>query len=323
MMPEMDGYEVARRLRADPRTQETPILMFTAKTQLGDKVEGFEVGADDYLTKPTSPSELQTHVRHLLEHAHERKVAAAMQRGRLIAVFAARGGLGVSSLASNLAAAIHVRSGESVILAELTPGQGTLREDLGASGGNPLSELLTGPPELITPDRLGAALFHHPCGVSMLLASDLPRDVALRRQESQFEALFAALGAIAPYIVLDLGSILSPWAEKILPMCHARVIVADTAASTITHTRHLIDDVMALGIEPAAITVVLNSRVRFESQVPWAMAEQGLKHPIAATFSPAPELMTAAARRHLPAVVADPDDVTSQQILTLADRFLA
>ena len=69
MMPDMDGYEVTRRLRKNPTTQSTPILMFTAKTQLDDKVAGFEVGADDYLTKPTHPTELQAHVKALLGRA--------------------------------------------------------------------------------------------------------------------------------------------------------------------------------------------------------------------------------------------------------------
>ena len=58
MMPGMDGYEVTRKLRGNPSTLSTPILMFTAKTQLDDKVVGFDVGADDYLTKPTHPSEV-------------------------------------------------------------------------------------------------------------------------------------------------------------------------------------------------------------------------------------------------------------------------
>ncbi|MDK1028525.1 MAG: response regulator, partial [Anaerolineae bacterium] len=69
MMPDMDGYEVARRLSQDQVTDGIPILMFSAKTQLDDKVAGFEVGADDYLTKPTNPSELQAHVKALLERA--------------------------------------------------------------------------------------------------------------------------------------------------------------------------------------------------------------------------------------------------------------
>lgn len=69
MMPDMDGYEVARRLRENPITDGIPILMFTAKTQLDDKVAGFEVGVDDYLTKPTHPSELQAHVKALLSRS--------------------------------------------------------------------------------------------------------------------------------------------------------------------------------------------------------------------------------------------------------------
>src|SRR5574341_1693916 len=73
MMPDMDGYEVTRRLRKNPATSSTPILMFTAKTQLDDKVTGFEVGADDYLTKPTHPTELLAHVRSLLARAAQKR----------------------------------------------------------------------------------------------------------------------------------------------------------------------------------------------------------------------------------------------------------
>ena len=66
MMPDMDGYEVARKLRSDPATNAIPIIMFTAKTQVDDKVEGFEAGADDYLTKPTQPRELFAHVKAVI-----------------------------------------------------------------------------------------------------------------------------------------------------------------------------------------------------------------------------------------------------------------
>ncbi len=66
MMPDMDGYEVARRLRKNPATVSIPILMFTAKTQLDDKVAGFEVGADDYLIKPFAFAELVARLRVML-----------------------------------------------------------------------------------------------------------------------------------------------------------------------------------------------------------------------------------------------------------------
>jgi len=58
MMPEMDGFQFSQQLRKDPDVGNIPILMFTAKGQVDDKVAGYEAGADDYLTKPVHPAEL-------------------------------------------------------------------------------------------------------------------------------------------------------------------------------------------------------------------------------------------------------------------------
>ena len=66
MMPDMDGYQVTRKLRKDPQTANTPILMFTAKTQVDDKLAGYEAGVDDYLTKPVHPVELVARIKVLL-----------------------------------------------------------------------------------------------------------------------------------------------------------------------------------------------------------------------------------------------------------------
>ncbi len=66
MMPHMDGYAVARQLRALPTTAHIPIIMFTAKGLADDKAEGFEAGVDDYLTKPVRPAELAARVKAAL-----------------------------------------------------------------------------------------------------------------------------------------------------------------------------------------------------------------------------------------------------------------
>jgi DNA-binding response OmpR family regulator len=73
MMPDLDGYEVTRQLRGSPATASIPIIMFTAKSQVDDKVTGFEVGADDYLTKPTQPRELFAHVKAVLSRGAKSK----------------------------------------------------------------------------------------------------------------------------------------------------------------------------------------------------------------------------------------------------------
>lgn len=66
MLPEVDGLEVCKILRRDPRVSATPIIMLTAKAAEIDRVLGLELGADDYLTKPFSPRELVLRVKRLL-----------------------------------------------------------------------------------------------------------------------------------------------------------------------------------------------------------------------------------------------------------------
>ena len=55
MMPGMDGYEVCRRLKRDPRTMGIPVIFLTAKSDVGDEEKGLELGAADYIAKPISP----------------------------------------------------------------------------------------------------------------------------------------------------------------------------------------------------------------------------------------------------------------------------
>lgn len=69
MLPGQSGIEFARKLRAEARTAKLPIVMLTARAQEGDKLQGFDVGADDYVTKPFSPRELLARVRALLRRA--------------------------------------------------------------------------------------------------------------------------------------------------------------------------------------------------------------------------------------------------------------
>ena len=69
MLPGIDGLEICRQLRADPRTRTIPIIMLTAKSEEFDKVLGLELGADDYLTKPFSIRELAARVKALLRRA--------------------------------------------------------------------------------------------------------------------------------------------------------------------------------------------------------------------------------------------------------------
>jgi CheY-like chemotaxis protein len=326
MMPEMDGYEVARRLRANTHTVDIPILMFTAKTQLDDKVAGFEVGADDYLTKPTHPSELQSHVRALLaRNAKTREKAETIQQeqtGYVIGMLAARGGLGVSSLAANLAASLFQASQADVILAELTPGQGSLALALGISKESALANLLSKPASEITRSAVREQLDKHETGFNVLVASHHPRDFHLINQISQYENLVARLATLGRFIVLDMGMGLPPFVQRLLPLIHELIVLVEGVPNTIAHTRALIEDLVEFGTSKNHIAAVLNNRVRSESSMPWAEVQEQLGHPIAATLTPAPELFAQASRLNTPAVICQPESLTAQQVNKLGERIL-
>lgn len=69
MLPGVDGFDVCRALKNDPRTKTVPIVMLTARSEEADIVIGLELGADDYLTKPFSPRELVARVRAILRRS--------------------------------------------------------------------------------------------------------------------------------------------------------------------------------------------------------------------------------------------------------------
>ncbi|HSH02691.1 MAG TPA: response regulator transcription factor [Anaerolineae bacterium] len=70
MLPQIDGQDICRLLRAEPDTKDIPIIMITAKSTEDDLLHGLDLGADDYITKPFSPRELLARARALLRRAH-------------------------------------------------------------------------------------------------------------------------------------------------------------------------------------------------------------------------------------------------------------
>src|SRR6266496_1779747 len=121
MMPELNGYEVCRRLRSKPTIANRPIMMLTAQDSLEERINGLEAGADDYMCKPFETDELQARVKALLRRTTPTNLQpeAAGRQGKVITTFSLRGGVGVSTLAANLAVALAQLWGRPTALVDL------------------------------------------------------------------------------------------------------------------------------------------------------------------------------------------------------------
>jgi len=87
MLPDIDGYEVCRRLRTNLRTSHIPIIFLTQKDDRSDKIHGLELGADDYITKPFDVEELRLRVRNTIQSAEIASLTSpntGLASGRLI-----------------------------------------------------------------------------------------------------------------------------------------------------------------------------------------------------------------------------------------------
>jgi CheY-like chemotaxis protein/MinD-like ATPase involved in chromosome partitioning or flagellar assembly len=327
MLPEMDGYQVARHLRANALTANTPILMFTAKTQLDDKVTGFESGADDYLTKPTHPTELRAHVKALLTRSSKGNISTselpAEKPSKTIGVLAPRGGQGVTTVAVNLGDALRLATKSDVIVAELRPGMGTLGPDLGEANPSILTELLSVDLSDITRKKIQEKLYTLPSGLRLLFGTVQAKDGLMANASERMGVLVNLMSYLTPYLVLDLGAGLRPMIQKLLPVCNILLVLVEPVMNSVIYSKALITDLADLTGSRQNIHPIVVNRIRSDTQLTMTQMGEILGQTPLVAITPAPELIFTAARMKTTMFAANPDSLTTQQFTKLADSILA
>ncbi|MEJ2757823.1 MAG: response regulator [Anaerolineales bacterium] len=330
MMPGMDGYDVTRQLRAMESTAFIPIILFTAKAQVDDKLEGFEAGADDYLTKPTHPAELIARVKSILTRP---KTSTLNQlsgdgefgqepHGNLIAVLGTKGGVGATTVAINLAISIHQQTKDYVTLAEMRPGQGSIGLQLGYRNSTAQNELLKASIPEITLQRVEDSLVTHGTGIQIQLSSFLPEDAVLQNNFEQIDTILKGLKQLSPETVVDFGSGFSPIAQRALNLIDQFVIVVEPVPSTLVQTKALLQNLAKIGVNDQKIFILLVNRTRLEITVPTAKVQSELNLELAGVIMPAPEISYQATLRHEALLTHQPDSIPSKQYHKFAESLL-
>lgn len=321
MMPVIDGYQVAREIRNDPLTAQIPILMFTAKSQIDDKVTGYDAGADDYLTKPVHPAELNAHVKSLLARSVKPVTETpAAKNGYVIGIVGCKGGLGVSTLALNLAISYGNLSKKETVAVELKTGMGSWGVELDIAESYGLEKLLALPVAEITPKTVDQHAVHTSFGARLVTASNKTRQIKFMDTAEKIIPIINALSSIVPVIVLDIGTPYIPAFDEICSQCNQILVVTDAFPATVLRTRRLLGN---LQFEPGKISrkidVVLYNRVRSDLMLKADQISKMLPdHPVKVMIPSVPEQVFQANQKYVPLINIQPESLFSQQIAELA-----
>jgi CheY-like chemotaxis protein len=344
MMPEMDGMEVCRRVRADPDLGNTLIIMFTAVAEAEQKLAGFTAGADDYLTKPTDPDELVDRVKTLLASAsqpvadvvQEEQVAdkALMLEGpdhasaqppmmttplptnsHLTVVIGARGGAGATTLAINLAAS--AAEGEyPTTLIDLDLAQGHIAVYLNqrVSGG---LNALAGLPNETLPQRALQQLVRFDENLSLLLTKASLFNPQAQLSGEQTAAIIQALIGSGRYLVADVGRGVTTMTLPILKLADEIIVCLRPERVALSAARQLLRQLQESVLPQATLRAVLLDFMG-NANLPRSAIEEFLGHPLLAVIPVYPQEMVQSVNKSVPLVRLFPKAKTTTLFRQLA-----
>lgn len=260
MMPSMDGYEVVRRLRRNPKFATIPILMLTSQSNLDEKLAGFEAGVDDYMTKPFAPPELVARVGILLRKVESYRKPLEernVKSGRVIAVHTLRGGCGSSTVAVNMGVGITGLWSKSTIILDLVLTAGQVALMVNGSLRRTWADLTHLKPEELDATALNSIINRHDLGFDYIAAPTFPPEADMFTAE-HFNASMNILRKEYDYLVVDLPHDFREIAFRTLDMADAIVIVIAPEMASIRAASAALDTYKRLGYDLDKITLVMN-----------------------------------------------------------------
>lgn len=300
MMPGMHGYELCRRIRANPDTAHTKIIFLTARSQPIDEREALKAGADLFLSKPIMPEDLIGHLRSLLL---EEETAASLlvpepepaapekqettpppadqppsPAGRLIACFSPTPEVGVTTLVVNLAVGLVASLHIGMPLVELHDVQDDLLPMLGFRP-DPHRGNLSATGQMVNWDALLLHMIDHPSGIRVLPA----RPPTGSLSPAAVEQAVAVLRGRFPLTLVDAAPSPDDLVRPVLLNADLILLVTTPDVLAIRAMLQTVQGLAALGYPERQILLVVNN-VRPKPEVPVEKLAEGIRKPIFAVI---------------------------------------
>jgi pilus assembly protein CpaE len=323
MMPEVDGFRVCERIRKGPAGAHTTIVVLSVLDGLESKVRALELGADEYLVKPVESRELLLRLRGMIDRADRLRQQGSQARGRLTVVAGAKGGIGTSTVAMNLAALVtRGRSAEAVVLADLAVPVGTLGSMLNIQVPDRWvwQEVLED--GAASAHRLSSYLMRNP-HVPLRLLPGVRRGSVYRDVRPKAVSSFAtSLRSLGDSVIVDLGNQPSPFAQSFLREADVVLIVVEPEVIGVELTRQFLDRLRETGILSHRIRLVI-SNPHGSVQLNRTEVANALQMEVAAVILYQRDEFSAASKKRLPIVIHQPQAPVVAQFSELAHALAA
>jgi len=315
MMPVLNGFDVCIALRKDPATTTLPVIMLSGLGQVQEKIMGLKAGADEYLTKPIDPRELLTRVEMLLARHHVLRQSAASKAGRVYSIIGAKGGVGVTTLAVNLAAYM-AEPDKDVILLEFRPDFGTVSVQLNLRPELSLATLRELEPVAITEQVITRLLQPTPFTVRVLCGPQKAADFG-PFTAGHAGAVLSRLTALADYVIVDLPPTSDAATESIIKSSDQVVVVLEPEIACVAAAVQRIAQINGYSNTLETRLVGINRQGAMLLSV--REIESRLNRTLASMIPPATDVIGVAVQYGAPIVVMQPAHVYAEHVQEIAE----
>jgi pilus assembly protein CpaE len=326
-MPGMDGVAAAEII--SQRLPTSPIIMMSVHGEAEQLKRAISAGAREFLVKPFSGDEFSTSIRRV----YERELSSRSQfqaslptpapastgghegEHQVIAIFSPKGGAGRTTIATNLAVALHRETGARVCLmdANLQFGDVGVLLNLNPKNSSIADAVETGDPD---GDVIDSVTIAHSTGIRVLLAPPAPEGADLVTP-AHLRKVVEHLRTGHDFVVIDLPSGLSDHSLAIMDTADTIVVLAALEITTIKNVRLFLEVADQLEYSRSKIRLVIN-RADAAQGIRIADVEASIRRPIEGTLVSDGRLSVLAVNRGVPFVVSHPDSVLSRDVTKLA-----
>ena len=262
-MPDMNGIDILRKLRLDPRHIQTPVIFVTSVKTLEDKLKAFELGADDYLIKPFEPEELAARLDIVSRRAKVLLLTSGLPEAvqphpNIVAVHSLRGGSGVSSLAVNLALSFSKIWEKPSLIIDTALFSSQVAMLLNMSPGSTLGKIANFQFSDIDDEVIDGLIESHISGLDVIAAPRFPVATDIFNEEF-WSFLFRRVNDKYAFIVIDTPHDFSDVVISSIMKADTVVLVVSPEMASLRVTVSALRTYEQIGIPSSNIKLVLNN----------------------------------------------------------------